>query len=66
MALALSIASAYAASDEWHQSFVAGRDSDLFDWVADSIGAVLGAAGYGLIAALTWLQRDGSVSRSEE
>lgn len=28
----------YGASDEWHQSFVAGRDASLYDWMADVIG----------------------------
>jgi len=28
----------YAASDEWHQSFVAGRVPELWDWTADAIG----------------------------
>jgi len=36
----------YAASDEYHQGFVPGRNSDLRDWVADSVGAVVGAAVY--------------------
>jgi len=31
----------YGASDEWHQSFVAGRDASLFDWLADTLGALL-------------------------
>jgi len=29
----------YGASDEWHQSFVPGRNADVWDWVADSMGA---------------------------
>jgi VanZ family protein len=33
----------YGLSDEWHQSFVAGRESDLIDWLADSLGAFLAA-----------------------
>lgn len=33
--------SAFGASDEWHQSFVPGRDSDVADWVADTLGAAL-------------------------
>jgi VanZ family protein len=33
--------SAYGISDEWHQSFVAGRESDVTDWIADSVGAGL-------------------------
>lgn len=31
--------SLYGISDEWHQSFVEGRTSDAWDWVADTIGA---------------------------
>lgn len=29
----------YAASDEWHQSFVPGREADPSDLLADTIGA---------------------------
>lgn len=36
-------ASAYGISDEFHQSFVAGRDADVLDWVADTVGALAGA-----------------------
>lgn len=32
----------YGALDEWHQSFVPGRDVSVGDWVADSIGVMLG------------------------
>ncbi|HET7153238.1 MAG TPA: VanZ family protein [Candidatus Kapabacteria bacterium] len=35
-------ASAYAASDEFHQSFVPGRTMDFYDWLADTIGAFTG------------------------
>ena len=41
---AVVLAAAYGATDEFHQSFVPGRDADLFDWFADVVGAVLGAA----------------------
>lgn len=41
---ALLAASLYGALDEWHQSFVPGRDSDPWDWAADTSGALLGAA----------------------
>lgn len=35
----------YGASDEWHQSFVPGRQVSTLDWVADLCGV---AAGYWL------------------
>ena len=34
--------SLYGLSDEWHQSFVAGRFADINDWLADTIGAFIG------------------------
>jgi hypothetical protein len=43
---AVIVASAYGASDEFHQSFVVGRDADVYDWIADSIGAAFGAAAF--------------------
>jgi len=39
--LSIAFCSLYGLSDEWHQSFVAGRESDSADWVADTIGAGL-------------------------
>jgi VanZ family protein len=35
--------SLYGLSDEFHQSFVPGRNSDWHDLVADALGALLGA-----------------------
>ncbi len=32
----------YGISDEFHQSFVAGRDSSFFDLLADLVGSILG------------------------
>jgi VanZ family protein/UDP-2,3-diacylglucosamine pyrophosphatase LpxH len=40
--------SAFGALDECHQSFVPGRDADVFDWVADTLGGVLGLAAISL------------------
>lgn len=37
--IALFIAVTYAGTDEFHQSFILGRNSDFFDWLADSFGA---------------------------
>jgi len=42
-ALAVVIAVAFGAADEWHQRFIPGRSTELADWRADSIGAVSGA-----------------------
>lgn len=38
---ALVIASIYAASDEWHQTFVEGRHGTPVDWLIDTAGAGL-------------------------
>lgn len=34
--------SLYGVSDEWHQSFVPGRDPSPVDWTADTLGAAAG------------------------
>ena len=39
--LAVVFCSAYGGSDEWHQSFVQGRDASVYDWLADTFGALL-------------------------
>ena len=39
--LSIAFCSLYGLSDEWHQSFVVGRESDSADWVADTSGSVL-------------------------
>ena len=33
--------SLYGISDEWHQSMVPGRDADIWDWIADTLGATI-------------------------
>ncbi|NLT50987.1 MAG: VanZ family protein [Ignavibacteria bacterium] len=42
----LFVASSYGVIDEIHQSFIPGRSCDLYDWIADFIGAVLGVVTY--------------------
>src|SRR3989338_8295328 len=42
--LAIGIVSLYGMSDEFHQSFTPHRSVDVFDWLADTAGAV--AAGF--------------------
>lgn len=39
----ISFCSLYGITDELHQSWVPGRDSDPLDWLADTIGATLAA-----------------------
>jgi VanZ family protein len=41
--LALALASAYAALDEYHQTFVEGRSGSPVDWLIDTSGAALAA-----------------------
>jgi VanZ family protein len=43
------IASVYGVIDEVHQYFTPGRDCNVWDWAADTLGAVLGAA------AILWI-----------
>ena len=43
---ALIVASVYAATDEGHQLLVAGRDADVRDWLAASVGAAIGPGVY--------------------
>jgi VanZ family protein len=48
--LSALLASLYGISDEFHQSFVAGRSPEFSDWLADALGALLAAM---LIAQLS-------------
>jgi VanZ family protein len=47
---ALLLASAYAVTDEFHQTFVAGRHGSPVDWLIDTAGAAIGVA----IAVRVW------------
>ena len=42
-ASAIAIATLYAASDEWHQSFVPSRSASIVDVLIDCLGATCGA-----------------------
>ena len=44
--LAILTASAYGITDEAHQLFVPFRESSWLDWLADTIGAVIGAVSW--------------------
>ncbi|MDE7227463.1 MAG: VanZ family protein [Treponemataceae bacterium] len=43
IALPIIIVSVWGITDEIHQSFTPGRESSVFDWCADTIGAVVGS-----------------------
>ncbi len=49
-------ASFYGFTDEFHQSFVPARTADPYDWLADTLGALLGIAVYLLFLRL-WSRR---------
>ena len=50
--LTVLTAGLYGASDEWHQSFVPNRSADPADWIADTLGALVGAVAYLLFLRL--------------
>jgi VanZ family protein len=53
--LAFALAALYGVSDEWHQSFVPGREATLDDVAKDAAGAALGAL---LASAVTSPKRE--------
>jgi VanZ family protein len=42
--VSILLSSAYAATDEVHQAFVAGRHGSPLDWLIDTAGVALGVA----------------------
>jgi len=56
--IALLVASGYGASDEIHQYFVPNRECDVYDWMADTAGAALGAG----VSLLVLRRRDARAS----
>lgn len=41
--VSMLLCSIYGASDEFHQWFVPGRNTDVLDWLTDTIGAFVGS-----------------------
>jgi len=58
-ALALFLAAVYAATDEFHQSFVPGRTPSLADWLIDGGGAGAGLLISRLVGRLRPVSRTG-------
>ncbi|MCK5307612.1 MAG: VanZ family protein [Zetaproteobacteria bacterium] len=50
--------SLYGMSDEFHQSFVAGRNSEVADWLADTLGAAIAT-----VAMIRYQQRRNDPAR---
>jgi VanZ family protein len=44
VSVAVLLGSAYAVTDEFHQTFVSGRHGSPVDWLIDTAGVVLGVA----------------------
>jgi VanZ family protein len=59
--LLVFISSLYGVIDEIHQYFVPGRDCNVWDWIADTLGAFLGA-GAALLADRYVFSKTGAVS----
>jgi VanZ family protein len=51
--LTLVIVSMYGVSDEWHQSFVPMRSSDVQDWLVDMLGGTIGVMCYAAVSTLS-------------
>ena len=47
--IVMFLALAYGCTDEYHQSFVEGRDCSGFDLIADALGGLIGGSVYVLI-----------------
>ncbi len=46
--IAVMLAALYGFSDEFHQSFIPGREPSLYDWIADVVGATM------VVTMLVW------------
>lgn len=61
LVLAVTLASAYGITDEFHQHFVPGRMPDVLDWAVDTAGA---ASAVILVHLLSVRNRPGGAGRS--
>ena len=61
--ICLAVVFVYGALDEFHQYFVPGRASNIWDWVADIMGGAAGAAA-ALLAVRFWDMRPKGLSKA--
>lgn len=54
MGWAVLIVSLFGLTDEWHQSFTPGRSVEVYDWIADTLGAITAVALYRYVG---WYRR---------
>jgi VanZ family protein len=56
--LTVVLVSIYGASDEWHQGFVPLRQSDVQDWMTDTLAGAIGATACVLVLFYWGHRRD--------
>lgn len=56
--LAIGITSLYGASDEFHQFFTPNRSVEIFDWLADTSGAITAGFVWQMITS-KWQRKEG-------
>ncbi len=61
-ALCVLFTSLYGAVDEFHQSFTPGRCAGADDWLADTLGAVIGALVCVIVARVLRKRHSGQAS----
>jgi VanZ family protein len=54
LSLTALVSSVYGLIDEVHQYFVPGRNCNIGDWIADTLGAFLGALGMMIFLTQLW------------
>lgn len=55
--LSFAVAVLYAAGDEWHQTWVPGRNGNVYDWTVDLAGAGIALVGLRIVL-LRWGRQD--------
>lgn len=65
VALAITLGALYAASDEWHQTFVLGRHGSAWDVLLDSASVMVGVCCYARMPALSAKKRSHAKADSQ-